>query len=115
MLLEKCGKKNLENYQLHKWASPKGYSDSGFVSGNIFILFSIYILLLFPHPDPTAPSVSTWLAARHVRVSAGAGLYWACEDKSGFHDRARNNVHDCSWLAHFSKIILLWKTNSSDV
>lgn len=47
-------------------------SDFGFVSGNIFILFSIYILLLFPYPDPTPLSVRTWLAEPHIRVSTRA-------------------------------------------
>lgn len=72
MLLRKCGKKNLENYQLPRWSLPKDYSDFGFVSGNIFILFSIYILLPFPYSDPTPLSVRTWLAVLHISVSTRA-------------------------------------------
>lgn len=90
------GKKNLENYQLPKWSLPKDYLDFGFVSGNIFILFSIYIFVALPYPDPT-PSV--WELAIWASYQVYEG--WAHEDKSGFHYWAGHKVCDCSWLATF--------------
>lgn len=74
-------KKNLGSYQLHKWSLPKDYSDFGFVSGNILILFSIYIFL--PSLLST-PSVGTWLAVQHTRVSPGLGCNEPAETRVAF-------------------------------
>lgn len=106
MLLRKCGKKNLENYQLPKWSLPKDYFRFWLCfRKHIHFVFNLYFVAL-PLPRPHTPQCENLVSWASYQ---GFDKGWAHEDKSGFHYWAWHKVCDCSWLAHFFKIILYEK------
>lgn len=72
MLLRKCGKKNLENYQLPKWSLPKDYFRFWLCfRKHIHFVFNLYFVAL-PLPRPHTPQCENLVSSASYQGSTRA-------------------------------------------